>query len=97
MPLAIAGHFLKAAGVIGLPLLRSCREGSLPLGDSDRGAIRVALGRIRKKVEQVSYQLDSTETAQDPLEALKEAQRAASQVVTDLGLVIERVQARLES
>jgi hypothetical protein len=57
----------------------------------------VALGRIRKKVEQVSYQLDSTETAQDPLEALKEAQRAASQVVTDLGLVIERVQARLES
>jgi hypothetical protein len=57
----------------------------------------VALGRIRKKVEQVSYQLDSTETARDPLEALKEAQRAASQVVTDLGLVIERVQARLES
>jgi hypothetical protein len=57
----------------------------------------VAMGRIRKKLEQVSYHLDSTETAQDPVEALKEAQRAASQVVTDLGLVIERVQARLDS
>jgi hypothetical protein len=68
----------------------------LSLGDSDRGAIRVALGRIRKKVEQVSYDLDSTETAHDPLEALKEAQRTAAQIVTDLGLVIERMQARLE-
>jgi hypothetical protein len=48
-------------------------------------------------VEQVFYQLDTTETAQDPVEALKEAQRTASQIVTDLGLVIERVQARLES
>src|SRR5581483_6698329 len=47
--------------------------------------------------ELIEYHLDSTETAHDPIEALKEAQRAASQVVTDITLVMERVQARLES
>ncbi len=80
-----------------IALLGSCGGKILSLADADRGAIRVALGRIRKKVEQVSYHLDSTETAQDSLEALREAQRTASQIVTDLGLLIERVQARQES
>ncbi|MGE0407246.1 MAG: hypothetical protein AB7O65_13195 [Candidatus Korobacteraceae bacterium] len=68
----------------------------MSLGDADRAAIRVAMGRIRKKLEMVSYLLDSTETVQDPIEALKEAQRSASQIGTDIGMVIERVQARLE-
>ena len=68
----------------------------MSLADSDREAIRAALSRIRKKLEAVAYHLDSTDTARDPVEALKEAQRFSSQLVTDIGMVIERVQARLE-
>ncbi len=69
----------------------------MSLAEADRAAIRAAIARIRRKVELIEYHLDSTETAHDPIEALKEAQRAASQVVTDITLVMERVQARLES
>jgi hypothetical protein len=71
--------------------------GSMSLGESDRAAIREALGRIRKKLELVGYHLDSTETAQDAIGALQEARQSSSQVVTDIGMVIERIQARQES
>jgi phage shock protein A len=69
----------------------------MSLADSDQAAIRAAVGRLRKKVEQLLYHLDSTETAKDSVEALKEAQRTSSQLVTDIGFVIERVQARMDS
>jgi hypothetical protein len=89
--------FPKPLARPGEALLGFIQGKSLSLGDADRGAVRAALGRIRKKVEQVSYSLDSIETAQDPVEVLKDAQRTASQIVTDLALLIERIQARLES
>ena len=68
----------------------------MSLADTERAAIRTAVAQIRKKVHAVEYHLDSTETVYDPIEALKEAQRASTQIITDLTLVIERIQARRE-
>jgi hypothetical protein len=69
----------------------------MSLAEINRAAVRAALAPLRKKLERLQYLLDSTESIHDPIEALKEAQHTSAQLVTDLGLAVDRLQARLGS